>query len=364
MQKFNLFHLFIGALSFAILSFVIEQVFPYDGTDNDDKRDFLMAVVDPIGTLGPDMVAFTIDGATYALAPDQRHELAKKPLHKRQKEIATKLQRLKDSGNIEGYNSAIAYYKKRLFTIAETQKGIPLEALVLLSSDSDIDINMQDEKKRTLLFYATAQRNAYLVRYLLSLGADPEIRDYIDLRPIDLLDKQKDHALYLSFHNINVTKEAKASGLNSVQATYSYDKDNNIVSTEVIGEKKSSWSPLMLAIQDHNDMQALEYIKARKYLHDQTNNGSTALFLAIKYKENTILDALLDQGSDIEHRNRFNMNPLALAIRLDNLYAVKQLVQHGVNTHAICASDRTPIKYAEVNHREEIVDYLKSVGAS
>ena len=58
------------------------------------------------------------------------------------------------------------------------------------------------------------------------------------------------------------------------------------------------------------------------------------------------------------------MNPLALAIRLDNLYAVKALIKAGVNTHGVCASSRTPVKYAESNRRDKIAQYLKSVGAS
>ena len=353
----------MGLLSFAILSFIIEQVFPYDGTESDDTKEIVRVILDPLGTRGPEIAEFAFDGATYALVPDKRHELSKKSLHKRQKKIATRLKLLKENGNIKGYDKAMAKYKKQLFYIAEQKKGIPSKVLVLLGGDFGIDINMQDEKQRTLLFYATAQRNAYLVRYLLLLGADPEIKDYINLRPIDLLDKQNDSELYLSFHNIDVTKEAQEVGISNVHATYTYD-NNNIVATKVSGEQQSNWTPLMMAIYNSQTVEAQQYINSGQDIHAETNNGSTALFFAIKNKDDAVVDLLLQHGANIEHRNKFNMNPLAFAIKTDNLYAVRTLVKHGANIQAVCASSRTPVKYAEVHRRDNIVEYLKSIGAS
>lgn len=364
MQKFKLFHLIIGAISFALLGFVVEQVFPYDGTDRDEKRDMVMTIVNPLGTIGPDVAEFVKDLAVYAVDSDKRHEIATKPLRKKQKLITTKLERLKTSGNLTAYNTLMDSYREQLFTIAKTTDGIPMEVRVLLESNISIDINGQDTKDRTLLFYATSKKNAYLVRYLLSQGADPEIKDYVGLRPVDLLDKQKDRDLYLAFHHIDVDQESQKNGLSYVNVTYTYDQQNNITATKVIGEKKSTWSPLMLAIQDHSTLKALQYINNDQYIYDQTNNGSTALFLAIKYKDDEVLDALLQHGSNIQHRNRFKMNPLALAIKTNNLYAVQKLVDKGVDIKSICASERTPVKFAQVNQREEIEKYLISIGAS
>ena len=354
----------MGAISFAILTYVIDHVFPYDGTKSDETKEFINAAIDPVGTLAPEIAEFAVDSATYIAVPDKRHEIARKPIRKRQEKLKTKLKRLKESGHIDEYNKTLADFKKQLFYMAEHKQGIPFEMIVLLKGDFDIDINMQDEKQRTLLFYATAQRNAYLVRYLLTLGADPEIKDYVNLRPIDLIDKQNDHEIYLAFHHIDVEQKAKSAGLTNVQATYTYDQQNNIVATKVIGEQQSSWTPLMMAINNRESSTAQQYIDRGDDIEAATNNGSTALFFAIKHHDDMIVDLLLAHGANIEHRNKFQMNPLALAIRLDNLYAVKALIKAGVNTHGICASSRTPVKYAEVNRRDEIVRYLKSVGAS
>jgi len=354
----------MGAISFAILTYVIDHVFPYDGTKSDETKEFINAAIDPVGTFAPEIAEFAVDGAAYVAMPDKRHEITTKPIRKRQEKLKTKLERLKESGHIDEYNKTMADFKKQLFYMAEHKQGIPFEMIVLLKGDFDIDVNMQDTKQRTLLFYATAQRNAYLVRYLLSLGADPEIKDYVDLRPIDLIDKRNDHEIYLSFHNIDVTKEAQAAGVSNVQATYTYDQNHKIVATKVVGEQQSSWTPLMMAINNNQSDIAQQYISRGDNIEAQTNNGSTALFFAIKHHDDMIVDLLLAHGANIEHRNKFQMNPLALAIRLDNLYAVKALVKAGVNTHGICTSSRTPVNYAEVNRRDEIVRYLKSVGAS
>jgi len=293
---------------------------------------------------------------------ERKHKVVKAYQEGEIKNITQPLQILKDSNDTAGYNALRATYVKHLFEIAKFSNGKILEVKAYLSSG--IDINTQDEKGRTILYYATGMKNSYLVRYLLKEGADTEIRDYIDLRAVDLLDKDKDAQLYLAFHHGDVVADANVKGLTNVSANYSYDANGKIIKTQVYGEQPSSWTPLMNAIQNNQTSEAKQYINSDQYLHAQTNNGSTALFFAIKFKNREVIDALLAHGADIQHRNHFGMNPLALAIKLNNLYAVRQLVEKGVDIHSVCASERTPVKFAQINKKEVIERYLVSVGAS
>ena len=293
---------------------------------------------------------------------ERKHKVIKTYQEGAIKNITQPLQLLKDSNDTAGYDALRATYVKHLFEVAKSSNGKILEVKAYLRSG--ININTQDEKGRTILYYATGMKNDYLVRYLLREGADAEIRDYIDLRPVDLLDKNQDAKLYLAFHHGDVVTEANTQGLTNVSANYSYDANGKIINTQVYGEQQSSWTPLMNAIQNNQTSEAKQYINSDQYLHAQTNNGSTALFFAIKFKNNDVVDLLLKHGANIQHRNKFDMNPLALAIKTNNLYAVQQLVKHGANIHAVCASSRTPVKFAQVNQRKEIEKYLISIGAS
>jgi len=331
-------------------------------TDEEAKEEAIDMVSDPIAffaSFAYDVIS--VQAPEYG-SKERQHKVIDKYQANEIKKIVQPLQTLKENNNTKAYNKLRESYIKELFKIVQSPNARILQVKAYLNSD--ININIQDEKKRTLLYYATAMKNDYLVRYLLKEGADPEIRDYVNLRPVDLLDKDQDTKLYLAFYHGDVIADAQHKGLSNVSATYRYDANGKIISTQVYGERQSSWTPLMMAINNGQTDEAEKYISSDQDIHAETNNGSTALFFAIKFKNDAIVDLLLNHGANIEHRNKFNMNPLALAIKTDNLYAVKTLVEHGANTHAVCASSRTPIKYAEVNRRDNIMEYLKSVGAS
>ena len=340
--------------------FVVNSVFPDNGTSRDEKKQSLFTVLDPIGHHISEIYGMVI--LSYpSLDPQGVYEIRTEYQESKNRQFNQPLQRLKQNGDIEAYNALKQEYVQQLFTSVKSSDGNMSDTKALLSTG--LDINVQDDKGRTILFYATSIKKDYLVRYLLSQGADRELKDYAGLRPVDLLDRQKDQALYLSFHHEGVQDKANAKGLSSVNALYSYDQDNNIVATKVYGEVQSSWSPLMLAIKENNTDIALQHINTNENLEAQTNNGSTALFATIKYSRRELLDALLAHHVNIEHRNSFNMSPLAFAIKLNNLYAVIKLVENGANVHTVCASGRTPLKYAEANQRTRIARYLKSVGS-
>lgn len=356
----NLLRILFPILMTALMIFVIKSM--TTDANKESSETAIDMISDPIAFLASGVYdLFSVYFPEYG-DRERKHKVIKTYQEGEIKNITQPLQMLKDSNNTSGYDALRATYVKRLFEIAKSSNGRVLEVKAYLRSG--IDINTQDEKGRTILYYATGMKNGHLVRYLLKEGADTEIRDYINLRPVDLLDKNQDSQLYLAFHHGDVVSDANAQGLTNVAANYSYDANGKIIKTQVYGEQQSSWTPLMSAIQNNQTSEAKQYINSDQYLHAQTNNGSTALFFAIKFKNNDVVDLLLDHGAHIQHRNKFDMNPLALAIKTNNLYAVQQLVKHGADIHAVCASSRTPIKYAEVNQRDDIEAYLQSVGAS
>ncbi len=360
MSRKTFFTTIFPILMTALMIFTIKSMTTDANKESSEKA--IDMISDPIGFLSSGAYdLFSVYFPEYG-DRERKHKVIKTFQEGEIKNITQPLQMLKDSNDTAGYDALRATYLKHLFKIAKSSNGKILEVKAYLRSG--IDINTQDEKGRTLLYYATGMKNGYLVRYLLQEGADAEIRDYIDLRAVDLLDKNKDAQLYLAFHHGDVVADANAQGFTNVSANYSYDANGKIIKTQVYGEQQSSWTPLMSAIQNNQTSEAKQYINSGQYLHAQTNNGSTALFFAIKFKNDDVVELLLTHGANIQHRNKFDMNPLALAIKTNNLYAVRQLVEKGVNIKSICASERTPVQFAQINQREEIEAYLISIGAS
>jgi len=251
-------------------------------------------------------------------------------------------------------------YLQRLFTISKEGNVNYRELNHLLQSG--IDINTQDSDGKTPLFYAAINHNENLFQYLLRHNPDIDIRDNSDKTVFDYLNKKS--ASYRDFILFKEMQVAKESGISKASVVINYDNDGNIKEVAVSGEKQSSWSPLMEAIEIFDNEKVRFYIENGYDLEKKTNNNSTAIFFAIKFKNDEALDMLLEHGVNIELHNNFNVNPLALAIIQNNLYAVKQLIKYGANIHKKVNRVRTPIQLADVNRRPEIKSYLKKIGAS
>lgn len=253
-------------------------------------------------------------------------------------------------------------YKAEFFD--EVKKKDSNFSKLMFIVESGIDVNTRDEKRRTPIFYATINKNAEVVRYLIHKKASINAIDLEGMMPIDYLDKEKDSALYMTFVDTALINKAQKEGYKRVTVSHSTDKNGKIFSTKVAGEQQTSWSPLMLAIKNFDNDEVRKFITHADYLESKTNNGSTPIYFAINFNNNEALDMLLDAGVNIEHFNNFNVNVLAYAIIKDNMYALKALVKKGANIHKKVNRVRTPIALAKVNHRDNIEDYLEDIGAS
>ena len=76
------------------------------------------------------------------------------------------------------------------------------------------------------------------------------------------------------------------------------------------------------------------------------------------------IKSLIDQGIDVNSKNRFQMSPLEVASKSGNMEIIKLLISHGARINEKMANDRTALMYAlSDGNNYELVEYLLQNGA-
>jgi len=186
---------FLPIIIFSIIAIIfIKSLTTVENQKDSDK--IVGFIVNPIGEL----LSSTYDIISVQFpsigSQERRHKVIREYQEEKISKITAPLQTLKEQNNTIAYNAMRQRYQKRAFTLAKDRGSSLVEIEGLLKSG--LDVNMQDEKGRTLLFYATSAKNEYLVRKLIKAGADRSIKDYVGILPIDLVDKEREQQLYIS----------------------------------------------------------------------------------------------------------------------------------------------------------------------
>jgi len=101
------------------------------------------------------------------------------------------------------------------------------------------------------------------------------------------------------------------------------------------------------------------------------NFGSNALLTAIGNKQNKIVELLIQNGANTRseststlNNGRFNSSPIVYAVDVDNLTAVKLLLDNGVEVNTIDEDGRTPLGVATQLKSSVICELLIERGAT
>lgn len=92
--------------------------------------------------------------------------------------------------------------------------------------------------------------------------------------------------------------------------------------------------------------------------------GASALILSIWHMLNADVQALIEAGANLEHRNESGMTPLVIAGMVGNAYATKLLLDRGAELESEDSSGNTALFYAARNDRMETYQLLKKFGAN
>ena len=98
-------------------------------------------------------------------------------------------------------------------------------------------------------------------------------------------------------------------------------------------------------------------------INTQTNDGVTALSIAISYNNPDVFELLISRGADLNIADRLGFSPLHTAAEKDKITFVQSLVESGCDVHATSMNGQTPLHIAIGKGNDEIIKYLIQSGA-
>ncbi|EAY18311.1 ankyrin repeat protein, putative [Trichomonas vaginalis G3] len=279
--------------------------------------------------------------------------------------ILDKIQNLTDSNNfihiVKSFHDSIARTRKNcpngpryidseeVLSQIELMKNSDFESIYNFLEDLSEKgrINMLSKAKKecliqknlngcSMLHQAIEKGNIRLVKYLVSVGANKDVKNYIGITPLHIAIEKGNFEIVKYLISNGVDKEAK----------------------DIFGA-----SPIHKAI--YNDkIEIVKYLISNgvdKEIKD--NFGVTPLLAAIKQGNLEIAKYLLSIRANKDAVNVFGYFPIHYASQSGNLEIVKYLLSIGANKDAQAAFGVTPIHIASSSGNLEVLKYLISIGA-
>lgn len=169
------------------------------------------------------------------------------------------------------------------------------------------DVNIKDEKDRTLLFYANRPE---VIRVLLENGADGNIRDKFGQTALFQYLNADEIDMFLKYcGNVN-------------------DRDND------------GKTPLFYAWRD---VVVRSLLKHGADVNIKDNDGRTAIF----YEGEEKIPLLVEHGADVNVKDKDGMTPLLMCIKNENLGNAAYLMEHGADFSVVDSDGKTILDNAK-----------------
>jgi len=107
-------------------------------------------------------------------------------------------------------------------------------------------------------------------------------------------------------------------------------------------------------------------LKNDEVFEERRNNTSvndvdmTPLHIAIFGDKTDVAEVLLENGADINLRDKLGLTPLHVAAIRGNIVMIRRLIENGASTQALDFTQKSPAEVAEDNEHQDAVNLLKS----
>lgn len=244
--------------------------------------------------------------------------------------------------------------------IAAVKEGKTREAKDLISKTS-ININMKDKDGNTLLHLAAAQtQESQVAQLLLSLGADPTIKNKKDQTPIDLAKIHNHPALLTLFKRVSQARKeletATIQGdLNLLRQAL--EKGANNVNTVI---DRSGRTALIVAIQSHSFESVKLLAENRADINTPTkSSGLFPIHYAVMENQVEIFKYLISLGVDFDKIPLNKVTPFHVAARYNRKEMAQELLIHAPQLLDIKNSHgHTPAQVAKLYKNKELFKLL------
>ena len=199
------------------------------------------------------------------------------------------------------------------------------------------DVTKADFRGDTLLHEAAANRNVTVVKYLVSIGADVNVRNSNGGTPL--------HRAAWNDSNVEVLRYLVSQGA-----------DINI-------RNRDGRTPLDIARNNgHTEMvQFLESIQVSSAGSQSFRSSFSNIFEATRHGTVQDVEYFLKNGVDVNINTGQRCTPLHIAARYNRLENAKYLVSQGADVHAINGRNATPRDDAVSAEHTAMVAYLDSI---
>lgn len=248
------------------------------------------------------------------------------------------------------------------------EAGKTIELLLTLGANP----NMVDAVGHSPLLEAIDQESLIACQLLLRHGADPDRPDKDGITPLGsaqlLQDSGECFMKCLLGHGANPCAVRCSTGntllhravlgtrsdLPHVSPNAVNTNDSPVISPNVDEVRLLLLAPCLKKLSDD---------KMQAFLEAKNEHGATALHVASRANDETVVMMLLSAGADIEARNNLQGTPLHNACREGSLQIVELLLKKNARTDAQNERGDTPLHLAARGNRFDIIRMMLAAGA-
>ena len=212
-----------------------------------------------------------------------------------------------------------------------------LDHIKAIIRSDPIKINEKNEDGNTFLHIAVHEGDIDIAQYLVSQGADINVKDILDQTPLQIA---------ISEANVELAKYLISNGAD-VDAKNIFSQTTPL---HIAVDKGSLEIAKLLVLQGAN-------INAENLEHE------SPLYIAVKRSRLEVAKYLVSQGADLNTRDKRGKYLLHEAASLGDLDQVKFLISKGVDINAKDKNDSCPLHDAAAVGNLEVTKYLVSQGA-
>ncbi|WP_131781492.1 ankyrin repeat domain-containing protein [Legionella gresilensis] len=208
------------------------------------------------------------------------------------------------------------------------------------------DVNFLGPDKQTALYIAAQYNHFDVCVRLLELGADVNLATEINSSPLHLATEHGNG--HLIAHFLKAGADPNVQSEDGISPLYIAAKNGNVECIKILLENSEidvnisleddGVTPLHIACENgHLEIVKLLLEHPKIKISMENENGETALHSACASNFPEIIEELIAKGAAIEHPNKDNLTPLAIACEEQNFEAANLLIKKGADLSLVRA---------------------------